>query len=110
MSLNVKIIMFVLICMTGCQKHMVEANVREAYIEKLETNQKYRIICKEEINKIIYNINSSKRELCIFIPDVKVVLIYRDNKKRIILINGNKFKIDGITYVSSDNIWEEQFT
>ena len=54
MSLNVKIIMFVLICMTGCQKHIVEANVREAYIEKLETNQKYRIICKEEINKIIY--------------------------------------------------------
>ena len=58
---------------------------------------------------VIYNINSSKRELCIFIPDVKVVLIYRDNKKRIILINSNKFKIDGITYVSSDNIWVEQF-
>ena len=77
-------------CMTGCQKHIVEANVREAYIEKLETNQIYKITCKEEINKIIYNVNSSKREFCIFIPDVKVVLIYRDNKKRIILINGNK--------------------
>ena len=43
MSLNVKMIMFVLICMTGCQKHIVEANVREAYIEKLETNQIYKI-------------------------------------------------------------------
>ena len=109
MSLNVKIIMFMLMCMTGCQKHIVETNVREAYIEKLETNQIYKITCKEEINKIIYNVNSSKREFCIFIPDVKVVLIYRDNKKRIILINGNKFKIDGITYVSSDKIWEKQF-
>lgn len=98
-----------LMCMTGCQKHIVEANVREAYIEKLETNQIYKITCKEEINKIIYNVNSSKREFCILIPDVKVVLIYRDNKKRIILINGNKFKIDGITYVSSDKIWEKQF-
>ena len=96
-------------CMTGCQKHIVEATVREAYIEKLETNKIYKITCKEEINKIIYNVNSSKREFCIFIPDVKVVLIYRDNKKRIILIKGNKFKIDGITYVSSDNIWEKQF-
>ncbi len=36
--------MFMLMCMTGCQKHIVEANVREAYIEKLETNQIYKII------------------------------------------------------------------
>ena len=94
MPLNVKEIVFMLMCMTGCQKHVVEANVREAYIEKLETNQIYKIACKEEeINKIIYNINSSKREFCVFIPNVKVVLIYGNNKKRIILINGNKFKI-----------------
>ena len=53
--------------------------------------------------------NSSKREFCIFIPNVKAVLIYRNYKKKIILINGNKFKIDGITYVNSDNIWEKQF-
>ena len=109
MSLNVKVIVFVLICMTGCQKHIVEANVREVYIEKLETNQIYKITCKEEINKIIYNINSSKREFCVFIPNVKVVLIYRNNKKKIILINGNKLKIEGVTYVNSDNIWEKQF-
>ena len=109
MSLNVKVIVFMLMCMTGCQKHIVEANVREAYIEKLATNQIYKITCKEEINKIIYNINSSKREYCVFIPNVKVVLIYGSNKKRIILINGNKFKIDRVTYVNSDNIWEKQF-
>ena len=95
--------------MTGCQKHIIEANVREVYIEILETIQLYKIPCKEEINKMIYNINSSKREFCIFIPNVKAVLIYRNNKKEIILINGNKFKIDGITYVNSDNIWEKQF-
>ena len=83
MSLNVKIIVFMPICMTGCQKHIVEANVREAYIEKLETNQIYKITCKEEIDKIIYNINSSKREFCIFIPNVKAVLIYRNNKKKL---------------------------
>ena len=47
MSLNVKVIVFMLMCMTGCQKHIVEANVREAYIEKLETNQIYKTTCKE---------------------------------------------------------------
>ena len=96
-----------LMCMTGCQKHIVEANVREAYIEKLETNQIYKITCREKINKIIYTINSSKREFRIFIPNVKVVLIYKNGKRKTILVNGNKIKVDGITYVNSDNIWEK---
>ena len=52
-----------LMCMTGCQKHVVEANVREAYIEKLETNQIYKIACKEEINKIIYKITKVSHPL-----------------------------------------------
>ena len=36
--------------------------------------------------------------------DVMVDLVYKNNKKITILIRKNKFKIDGITYVSSDTI------
>jgi len=52
MSLNVKVVVFMLMCMTGCQKHIVEANVREAYLEKLETNQIYKI--KFDVLHVIY--------------------------------------------------------
>ena len=107
MSLKVKLIIFILICMTGCQKHIVDANAIEVYIEKLDSDQIYKITCREKINKIIYTINSSKREFRIFIPNVKVVLIYKNGKRKTILVNGNKIKVDGITYVNSDNIWEK---
>lgn len=33
------------------------------YIEKIDTNQKYKITCKEEIHDIVQNINSGHREL-----------------------------------------------
>ena len=36
--------------------------------------------------------------------DVMVDLVYKNNKKITILIRKNKFKIDGVTYVSSDTI------
>ena len=49
--------------MTGCQKHIVEPDVQEVYIEKIDTNQKYQITCKEEIHDIVQNINSGHREL-----------------------------------------------
>mgnify|MGYP000251942666 CR=1 FL=1 len=101
---KLKMILFVIICMTGCQKHIVESDVREVHIEKMDTNQKYKITCKEIIHDIVQNINSGNREFAIFIPDVIVDLIYKDNKKTTILIRKNKFKIDGITYVSSDTI------
>lgn len=101
---TLKILLFILICMIGCQKHIVEPDVQEVYIEKIDTNQKYKITCKEEIHDIVQNINSGNREFAIFIPDVIVDLIYKDNKKTTILIRKNKFKIDGITYVSSDTI------
>ena len=67
--------------MTGCQKHIVDANAIEVYIEKLDSDQIYKITCREKINKIIYTINSSKREFRIFIPNVKVVLIYKNGKR-----------------------------
>lgn len=31
---TLKILLFILICMTGCQKHIVEPDVQEVYIEK----------------------------------------------------------------------------
>ena len=46
---TLKILLFILICTTGCQKHIVEPDVQEVYIEKIDTNQKYKITCKEEI-------------------------------------------------------------
>ena len=65
---------------------------------------KYKITCKEEIHDIVQNINSGHRELAIFMADVMVDLVYKNNKKITILIRKNKFKIDGVTYVSSDTI------
>ena len=59
---------------------------------------------KEEIHDIVQNINSGHRELAIFMADVMVDLVYKNNKKITILIRKNKFKIDGVTYVSSDTI------
>ena len=50
---TLKILLFILICMTGCQKHIVEPDVQEVYIEKIDTNQKYKITCKEEIHDIV---------------------------------------------------------
>ena len=74
------------------------------YLKKIDTNQKYKITCKEEIHDIVQNINSGHRELAIFMADVMVDLVYKNNKKITILIRKNKFKIDGVTYVSSDTI------
>lgn len=90
--------------MTGCQKHIVEPDVQEVYIEKIDTNQKYKITCKEEIHDIVQNINSGHRELAIFMADVMVDLVYKNNKKITILIRKDLFKIDSVTYVSSDTI------
>ena len=101
---TLKIMLFILICTTGCQKHIVEPDVQEVYIEKIDTNQKYKITCKEEIHDIVQNINSGHRELAIFMADVMVDLVYKNNKKITILIRKDKFKIDGVTYVSSDTI------
>ena len=101
---TLKIMLFILICMTGCQKHIVEPDVQEVYIEKIDTNQKYKITCKEEIRDIVQNINSGHRELAIFMADVMVDLVYKNNKKITILIRKDLFKIDGVTYVSSDTI------
>lgn len=101
---TLKILLFILICTTGCQKHIVEPDVQEVYIEKIDTNQKYKITCKEEIHDIVQNINSGHRELAIFMADVMVDLVYKNNKKITILIRKNRFKIDGVTYVSSDTI------
>ena len=43
---TLKILLFILICMTGCQKHIVEPDVQEVYIEKIETNQKLLLSAK----------------------------------------------------------------
>lgn len=59
---------------------------------------------QEEIHDIVQNINSGHRELAIFMADVMVDLVYKDNKKITILIRKDLFKIDGVTYVSSDTI------
>ena len=34
---TLKILLFILICMAGCQKHIVEPDVQEVYIEKIDT-------------------------------------------------------------------------
>ena len=52
---TLKILLFILICMAGCQKHIVEPDVQEVYIEKIDTNQKYQITCKEEACRGIIN-------------------------------------------------------
>ena len=43
---TLKILLFILICMTGCQKHIVEPDVQEVYIEKIDTNQKLLLSAK----------------------------------------------------------------
>ena len=78
---TLKILLFILICMAGCQKHIVEPDVQEVYIEKIDTNQKYQITCKEEIHDIVQNINSGHRELAIFMADVRSTLFIKTTKR-----------------------------
>lgn len=86
---------------TACKNSVVETGVKEIYVENLKNNQIYKITTKGDIDKIVYKINSGKKEFAIFIPNAKMILVYANKKKKTILINGSKFKIDGVSYVSN---------
>ena len=90
-----------LLCTVACKESVIETGVKEIYVENLKDHQIYKITTKGNIDKIVYKINSSKKEFCVFIPNTKMALIYENKKKKVILINGNKFKINGISYVSN---------
>ena len=94
------IFFYILLCITGCQRNIVEIDAMEISVKNLNNNQIYKITDEDEIYKIIDNINSSEKEFCIFIPDIELVFAYIDGKKKTVLIKKNRLKMDGVSYIN----------
>ena len=91
----------ILLCITGCQRNIVETDAMEISVKNLDNNQVYKITDEDEICRITDNINSSEKEFCIFKPDMELELAYCDGKKKTVLIKKNRLKMDGVSYINN---------
>ena len=96
----------VLLAITSSCNTIVKPDVMGITIENRETGQKHIVTDKDSIKEIVSTINSSKKELCIFMAQKEITLKYKSKKDITILINGDGhyLKIDGITYVNYEGL------
>ena len=102
---TIKTILFVVVLgITGsCKNTLVEPDVVEIAVKDRETGQIQSITDKDSLERIVANVNSNKKEFCIFNAQKEMTLKYKSKKDVSILINsnGHYFKIDGKTYATS---------
>lgn len=56
------------------------------------------------IQRIVTELNKAKRELAVFLSPCTLKIVYANGKEQLVLGNGNRIKVNGLTYILNNSI------
>jgi len=108
MKYLITIICILTIHALGCHDDLtINSNNIKAIKFILSTDNKViskSISDSNRIQQIIAELNSAQRELAIFKAIYRLEIVYTDGKEQFVLCNGNRIKVNGLTYILNKSI------
>ncbi|WP_448698202.1 hypothetical protein ACFGVR_15390 [Mucilaginibacter sp. AW1-3] len=93
----------------GCQNSFIidNNNIRaiKFYLSK-DNHVPSEITDKNNIQRIVAELNRAKRELAVFKAICTLKIVYADGKEQLVLCNNNRIKVNGLTYTLNKSITE----
>jgi hypothetical protein len=59
---------------------------------------------RNSIQRIVTELNNAKRELAVFKAICTLKIVYVNGKEQLVLCNGNRIKVNGLTYTLNNSI------
>lgn len=100
-------LLFLIILVVSCRQRIVESGdikslTVSSYAQGNMTGT-MNIYDAPIIAELVNRMNHSKQEPSVFIRDYEVVIAYPE-RKLTILVNRNRFKVNGVTYIADEDI------
>lgn len=100
---HITILYILIIQLIGCQTKPTiirNNNIKTIEIRFFEANRPYlkKIHDENSLKEIIAELNKAKIDPAVFIAQYKLTVIYNDGTEQLIICNGNRIKINGVTY------------
>ncbi|MBO4530198.1 MAG: hypothetical protein J5767_06125 [Paludibacteraceae bacterium] len=89
----------------GCSRVVDYDHVNSVNVLARDSGRELRMTDKRQITQLLKSFNSSRKELfLIFRAEYVIYISYENGETKKILFGGNCFKIDGVSYSSSEDL------